>query len=255
MWSLARTPRWIGALLLALALAAAFAFLGHWQLDRSIQSATVVTRPTETVVPLDSVAKPQSGVSNTADGQLITVTGSWVANDYTTLSGRLNDGSTGYWVVGQLHTTTTDATGAGLAVALGWAPTKAAAASALAAMPTTTAVQTITGRYLASEGPQDDDFEHGAESSMAVPALINEWKTVPSTVYGGYVVSETPAQGLTKIDSPAPGSETTLNWLNIFYAVEWVVFAGLAVFLWFRLLKDAFERQQEEAAELAAELN
>jgi surfeit locus 1 family protein len=43
------------------------------------------------------------------------------------------------------------------------------------------------------------------------------------------------------------------NWLNVFYAIEWVVFAGFAVFLWFRLVRDAFEREHEEAEEARAE--
>jgi surfeit locus 1 family protein len=38
----------------------------------------------------------------------------------------------------------------------------------------------------------------------------------------------------------------------VFYAVEWVVFAGFAVFLWYRLVRDAVERERDEAA--AAEL-
>ena len=43
-----------------------------------------------------------------------------------------------------------------------------------------------------------------------------------------------------------------MNWLNVFYALEWVVFAGFAVFLWFRLVKDAVEREKDLAAEAAA---
>src|SRR5690606_36008372 len=57
--SVARRPRWIGALVLALAIAAAFAALGQWQLDRSVQTATVPDVATETPVPLDTVAQPQ----------------------------------------------------------------------------------------------------------------------------------------------------------------------------------------------------
>ncbi|MER2138315.1 MAG: SURF1 family protein, partial [Arthrobacter sp.] len=45
--------------------------------------------------------------------------------------------------------------------------------------------------------------------------------------------------------APQP-QETTVNWLNIFYAVEWVVFAGFSVFLWWRLLADSYQRSLEE---------
>ncbi len=40
----------------------------------------------------------------------------------------------------------------------------------------------------------------------------------------------------------------TLNLLNVFYAVEWVLFAGFAIYLWYRLVRDAVERAEEEEA-------
>ena len=37
-----------------------------------------------------------------------------------------------------------------------------------------------------------------------------------------------------------------MNWLNIFYAAEWAVFAGFAFYLWYRLAKDAWEKEVED---------
>ena len=34
--------------------------------------------------------------------------------------------------------------------------------------------------------------------------------------------------------------------MNIFYAIEWVVFAGFSVFLWWRLVADAHRRSFED---------
>ena len=62
--------------------------------------------------------------------------------------------------------------------------------------------------------------------------------------------------GLETIDAPAPAAEVELNWLNIFYAAEWVVFAGFAVFLWWRFVRDDWERQEQEREEaLEAQIN
>ena len=58
-WAVARRPKWVAALALALGVAAAFAALGQWQLERSIESATVIERDTETAVPLNTVAEPR----------------------------------------------------------------------------------------------------------------------------------------------------------------------------------------------------
>ncbi len=238
VWSVARRPGWIAALALALAIAAGFAGLSQWQLARSVSTGTVVDRSTETALPLQDVAKPQSPVTSRANAQLVTVTGRWNAGDYSLVSDRLNKGIRGYWVVGHFSADLDSGTTAGLVVAVGWSPNRAGAASALASLqrdPGAAAVR-ITGRYLPAEGPQESDFENGKLS----------------TITPGAFTSAEAVAGLTRIDSPKPSSDIELNLLNIFYAIEWVVFAGFAIFLWFRLVRDTWERELEEAAEAAA---
>ena len=250
MWSVARRPRWIAALIFALLLAAIFAGLSQWQLARSVSTGTVVPRHTETVVPLSSVSKPQTSVSADAAGQLVKVTGSWVPGDYVLVSDRLNGSRIGYWVVGHFAATTETGARAGLVAALGWAPNRAESASALKRVTAArdTGNVTLTGRYYPDEGASDSDFEHGKLSTVSAGSMINLWKsTDPAGVYGGYLVGSAPVRGLTVIASPAPSTDVELNLLNIFYAAEWVVFAGFALFLWYRLVKDAWEREQEEA--------
>lgn len=239
-------------LLLALVVAAGFAALSQWQLSRAIATGTVVVRATETVVPLTGLVKPQSEVMDSSNGQMVTVTGTWVDDDYIVLSKRLNRGTYGYWVVGHLAVNTGNSTGAaGLPVALGWTPTKKQATDAAAELAKAPPGQvTVTGRYLNSEAPQDTDFEHGQLSTLSAGSILNLWDTVdPAGIYGGFVVIHSPVAGLDRIDSPAPSSDVELNWLNIFYAIEWVVFAGFAFFLWYRLVKDTWERELEEELE------
>ena len=71
-------PRWIGALVLALALAAGFAWLGQWQLERAVESGKVIDAPSETVLPLAQVAKPNGPITDKATGQLVTFAGTFV---------------------------------------------------------------------------------------------------------------------------------------------------------------------------------
>ena len=170
--------------------------------------------------------------------------------DVSVISGRINHGVTGYWVTGHV---VTDA-GASLAIAAGWTESEDAAADAagILSQAVPAAQQRFTGRYLPSEGAYDDDLDTRARSAMSIATLINEWADAPDTVYGGYVILSEPLAGLQAIDSPAPSGEVTLNWLNIFYAIEWVVFAGFALYLWFRLVKDAWEREQLEREEAQA---
>jgi surfeit locus 1 family protein len=254
VWTVARRPRWIAALALALMMAAGFAGLSQWQLARAVATGTVIERDTETALPIEDVAKPQSPVTDRANAQLVTATGRWNAGDYSIVSNRLNKGTAGYWVVGHFSAGLDSGTTAGLAVAVGWSADRAGAASAAKTLEAQAnlAVVPIEGRYIPAEGPQDSDFEHGKLSTMTPGAFLNSWTTPDAAgVYGGYLTSAVAAPGLTRIDSPKPSSAVEVNLLNIFYAVEWVVFAGFAIFLWYRLVRDTWEREQEEAAEAA----
>lgn len=244
-WAVARRPRWIGALLLALAIAAGFSALGQWQLARSVASAPVDRTDTETPVALTSLATPGTAVTDTQLGRMVTVGGRLVADDFVVLSNRLNGGATGFWLVGHV---VTDG-GAELAVALGWAPTRAQAVEAEASVQLSSPV---VGRYLPSESPDQPDVSKGVQSAASVPALINQWTHFGGSVYGGYLVASAPVAGLHAIDSPAPSQEVSLNWLNIFYAAEWAIFAGFAIYLWYRLVRDVVEAEREGGAETAA---
>ncbi|MCU1576213.1 MAG: hypothetical protein JWP70_917 [Leifsonia sp.] len=244
-------PRWIGALLLALALAAGFAWLGQWQLARAIDSGTVSETQTESTVPLASAAKPSGPILDASIGQLVTVTASFTPSDYQLLEGRLNKGVAGYWVVAHATVAGTDAGGppVALAVARGWAADKATATRVLAQLANEPATeQTIVGRLLPTEAPTvpDPKGDPKVMKDMSVAALYNLWTGVDHTaVYEAYVVQKVPPAGLVAIDSPPPIQQQTVNWLNIFYAAEWAIFAGFAVFFWYRLVKDAKEKEDE----------
>jgi cytochrome oxidase assembly protein ShyY1 len=231
----ALTPRWIAALVLSLAIAAGFAALGQWQLGRSVDNAQTVEIDTETAVPLDEIAEPGSGMTETQLGRIVTVTGELVAGDTVVLSSRGDGrGATGSWVVGHLVT----ADGVSLAVALGWSAEDT---------PTATDPDRVdwTGRYQLSEEPQSSDFESGAHTALSVADLVNLWAD-PGPVYAGYLVLADPVAPLEPIVADAPEREVALNLLNVFYAIEWVLFAGFAIYLWYRLVRDAVERQEEE---------
>jgi cytochrome oxidase assembly protein ShyY1 len=239
MLRIALRPRWIAALVLALTVAAGFALLSQWQLSRSVSTGTVVERPTETVLPLTEVAEPQKPARTDADGQLVTTIGEYIDGDTIVLSDRINGGQAGYWVVAHLRTSG----GAGIAVALGWTAERDEAASVASSFDAGEA--TVTGRFVVDEAPQTSDFQNGALSTLSAAALVNLWPDAdPAGIYNGYIVAGQPAEGLTKIDSPRPVSTVELNWLNVFYAAEWVIFAGFAVFLWWRLVRDVYLRER-----------
>lgn len=249
-------PRWIGALVFALALAAGFAALGQWQLERALESGKAVEAPSETVLPLDQIAKPGGPITDEAVGQLVEFTGTFVPGDYQLLDGRLNKGTSGWWVVGHVNLEQPGGTEVAMAVARGWAPDEATAKSALARLAAEPESPVrIVGRILPDEQPEvpQDKSNPTQMRTVGIGALYNLWTGVDGMeVYSAYVVQRGGVDGLDAIYSPPPIAQTELNWLNIFYAAEWIIFAGFAIFLWYRLVKDAKERE-DELRELAAD--
>lgn len=258
-------PRWLGMLALCLVIAGVFAWLGQWQLGRALQAPAVEPGATEQVQPIDQVVQPGAYLPEPLVGQRVTVSGSWVPGDFIVVSSRFNDDVQGYWVTGQLRLTDAASGRPGqpvsLAVAVGWTadPAQAqAAASALDAQAAADprAVVDLTGRLIADEGPLTPPrSDPSVLTRMSPAALLGRWHDVGGLdVYRPYLTSADALAGLAPISSPAP-AQSGLNWLNIFYAVEWAVFAGFAFYLWYRLARDAWEKEVEELTEEPEAMN
>ena len=237
MWRVALRLRWIAALILALGVAAAFAALGQWQLDRSVEQATVIERDTESVVPLESLAVPQSTITTQASGRTVSVACRFVEGDDVVVVERQSPSGSGSWLVRHCRTPEGDS----LVVAAGWLGEAAFVDSDPGRE------REVTGRYVPSESPQQSDFHDGKRQAVAVSEILNLWSE-PGPVYGGYLVLEDVPAGLTTIVTAVPDIDAKLNWLNLFYAAEWVIFALFALYLWYRLVRDAWERELEEAS-------
>ncbi len=256
-------PRWLALLALCLVVAGVFAWLGQWQLGRAIDTDPTPPGATEQVQPLAEVAAPGEYVAEPLVGQRVTVTGIWVPGDFIVVSSRFNDGVEGYWVTGQLRVA--DDQGAqptSVAVAIGWAATEDEALAAVDQLEQTAsspdAADTplaITGRLISDEGPvlPPKSADPMTLTRMSPAALLSRWHDMEGLdVYRAYVASEVAQGPLEDISSPAPAEGSNVNWLNIFYAIEWAVFAGFAFYLWYRLARDAWERELEELEELEA---
>lgn len=244
--------RSIGLLVLALAVAAGFAALSQWQLQRAVQNGSVAPRTTETVRPLTTVARAGAAQTEDSVGQLVTVAGRWVPGDHVVIADRLNRGRTGAWVTGHLLT----GGGAQLAVALGWAPDEARARAAAERLDGGgSAAVALLGRYVDDDpAASPDSGPVGRITAMSVPVLLNVWRPLSREppAFAGYLIDRAAPAGLTTIDSPAPAQTRELNLLNLLYAGEWIVFALVALYLWYRLVRDRWELGQPAEADPTA---
>lgn len=236
VWTVARRPKWLGALAFALVVAGVFAWLGQWQWERSIDTATVVDRNTEQAVPLVDVAEPQSIITSDASGRMVSVECRMVPGDDVWVTNRPSPEGPQQWLV--RHCLSDE--GYSLAIVLG-------ASTTAVDVPLASGSSVYLGRYVPTESPQASDFENGERSTVSVAELINLWRD-PGPAYGGYLVLAQAPEGLSTISTEPPSLDRQLNWLNIFYAAEWVIFAFFALYLWFRLVKDEWERELEEAS-------
>lgn len=256
-------PQWIGMLLLCLVVAGVFAWLGQWQLGRAIDTDPPPPGATEVVRPLADVAAAGEYLPEPLVGQRVTAEGTWVPGDFVVVESRYNDDAAGYWVTGQLRLAETESP-TSIAVALGWAATEEEALAAVDQLERDASAAdaaeepiTITGRLISDEGPAlpPSGADPQTLTRMSPAALLGRWHDVDGLdVYRPYLASEVAVGPLDDISSPAPDESSAVNWLNIFYAAEWAVFAGFAFYLWYRLARDAWEKEQEdfEDAERAA---
>jgi cytochrome oxidase assembly protein ShyY1 len=237
-------PRSLALLVLALAVAVVFALLGQWQLSRASQNGHVIGGPSEHVRPIAEVVQPEVFTPASAVGQLVSVSGTWVEGDFLALRDRIDRGRSGYWTVGHFRTDAGDT----LAVGIGWTPDRDAALAAAdhwnadaSALPTD-----LTGRYQQGESPAEPTSKDPLAAEMSAAAFVNTWAD-PGPAYPGYITMRPAPSALQTITSPAPQVEVELNFLNLFYAAEWVLFAGAALYIWYRLMRDLYEKEREEA--------
>jgi cytochrome oxidase assembly protein ShyY1 len=248
-------PRWIAGLVFAIVVSGVFVLLSQWQFGRSTQPEAPVLTTTEELQPLTTVLRPGEFFPSTAADQMVTATGSYDPDKQVLVPGRLNGGAMGYWIVSAFAVNDAPVLSGLRATPQTWLPVARGwvADPADAAAPPSGTVE-LTGRLLPSEAPLPNTHAApGRASAVSVAELINIWDI---SSYPGFVAASAEFSGGTDVGAagdikplnvgPQPPAEK-INWLNLFYAAEWVVFAGFALFIWWRLVKDDYRRDLEDA--------
>ena len=240
----ATRPTWIGGLLFALAVAAVFALLAQWQIDRTYRY--IPKTPTnQQVIELQELADPSSPFLPTQADRVVSVMATPIPGQAYVIKNRVQlvgeSEVTGAWVVRPA----TDSEGKFVTLALGWYSTVQEAedhADSARELAEDMVLREYTGIYEPTEDPrpaQGNTFE-----SLSIPQLIN-LPQIPDTVdaYAGFVIVQSPTEPGHKIVIGNNPGQNIFNWLTAFYALEWILFAGAAVFVWWRAVRDQVIRE------------
>lgn len=224
---------------MVLALAAAV-LLGLWQLDvwQAHRTAATIDLTHDRPVPLARVMGGDSAFPGDAVGKPVTFAGRWLASGTVYVSGRRHDGRRGYWVV-----TPVLVGRSAMPVVRGWAPRDRVAAPHGSV--------DVTGWLEPSEdqGTTDVNPHDPVITSMRIASLVEH---VDADLYSGFVIARDAGSGTAGLVAVRPpASEKVSAWTglrNLLYGIQWWVFGGLAVYIWWRWCKDQLEARDGEDA-------
>ena len=274
MWKLAFTPRWLGGLLLALVFVTGFVALSSWQFNASTSQQVHSDPAKDRVRPYTEILQAHQPVTNLTVDTVVQAKGEYVPGSSMLVVGRLNNGDHGYWVLSEFIPEGTDKAAAlgstkprAITVARAWIAGEDDHAPSIPAEPTGTVE--IAGRVVNAQGaaPYTRTTEKVLESAspaqltnlwdaplydgvLTLSAEVPENQKIPLTEQHTIAENATiigQSENLRPIRAAQATNDANINWLNIFYSLEWLIFAAFALYLWGRMLKDAAHRAAEPA--------
>lgn len=248
-------PVWLATLVLALVAAGLFVALSKWQFETAETNAPPPRTQTEQPVPLTDHVRPYEPLLARDADQVVTVPGEFLPDTDVLVGPRLLRGDEGFWTVSAFRVAGAP-DGEVIPVVRGWS------AGADVVDPAPQGAVTVTGRLLPPDGPlprtaaETDTADRLLYASLAPGQLVNVWDEPSYAAFvaafevadaaGAEVGAGASEGGLEPVWVAPQPEETEVIWLNVFYAVEWILFAGFALFLWWRFVRDDHLRDERE---------
>ena len=235
MLGLLRTSRWIGFTALVLGTIIAFGILSRWQWSRAEEK-----RLEQVEIDIAGAGAPQPLTATPPpEWSAVTATGRFDADRQVLVRQRPLEGQNGYWVLTPLIV----GPGSTVWVNRGWLAATGPATTTPPAPAPPTGEVTVSGWWRAPEGPRDNT---GLPEGM-VAAVDPSTLPVPGTPPGFIQQREPVDDGLVAVPRPQPDAGR-----NISYAVQWLLFAAVALVGWWYFLRreaadDAARHRDEHA--------
>lgn len=218
------SPKVLGLTLLALVLVAAMTLMGLWQLDTYNQAQSVAAAETANIapVPLDSLLGPDQAFTAEAHARPVVVEG-----EYDRPQLLVDRGSGPPWLVNPLVTDS----GAAILVVRGLAQPGSAPA------PPPGQVRVVGSLQPSEAQGSDNRLGDNRVPTLSTAQLIDQ---VEGDLYSGYVVltDQDPPSTVPVAPAPLPATSFTTGFRNLMYAVQWWLFGGFVVFMWWRIVRE-----------------
>ncbi|WP_422116840.1 SURF1 family protein [Brachybacterium sp. UNK5269] len=238
MLRVALRPQFLGLLALMVAATLVCGLLAGWQWDRAHRALSDKAAGSQLLGDIRDVVEVGGAVTNAIAGDTVTASGRYLPGEQVLVPGRHIDGTDAVVVVSALEIALEDGTRARLPVARGWLPAADVLGAdgeidaALAPTPPAGEVE-ISGRLEASEAASGG-VSDGVASEIATPLLVNEWG---SPMYAGFVAVDQPTAPLRPLPPAESRFSQGLDWQNIGYSFQWVLFAVFFLYLWWRSVR------------------
>jgi cytochrome oxidase assembly protein ShyY1 len=249
----------LGSLLLVLVLVTCFVGLSAWQVDRAQHKNDVVeSSSVDEVKDFNEVMNAEAPMPGILADQRVSLTGHWLPDAQVVVPGRVQDGASGYWVVTMFAP---DDAHLGKGVKAAHADEKTIAIPVVRGFTTdedaamsSTAKQgkvELTARIGPIEGPEPGgDLPEGQVHTVSTSQIINLFPDL--LTYSGFLIPEKATgaaasvgtDGLAQVPPTTTRDEGGFDLQSAVYAVEWIIFAAMALYMWFQLLRDDYVRSR-----------
>ena len=254
MWSLLRTPRWQGFTVLVIVAIIGFGMLSSWQWSRAEEERQARNAQ---IAQTEAERQPLSAAVSTLGDDIpedlrrpVEVTGTYEPDATVLVRQRPLDGRNGFWVATPLRVTDGSAAAVNrIWVNRGWIPATGAATATVTPPPPPIGEVRIIGWLVPSEVTREviTDLPPGQVRWLDTRGL-DDFGVPALPVYLERTASDPAESDLLAL--PLPEIDETQN---ISYAVQWLVFAAIALSGWFFFLRrEAREDSQRAAASSSA---
>ena len=225
-------PRALVLLVVALALIVAMIWLGWWQLGSydDQQERDARNQMMRSPVALDEALGADSGFPSASVGRPVEATGTYVVGEQ--LYVRREDGQ-------PFDVVTPLVTDAGSAILVVRGSSREASAQAPSG---TIDVRGVLQPSETAGAPLD---ENRLTDGIRIASLVPD---VTEDLYAGYLIltRSAPADPLSPVAPPLTDPSPWAGIRNLLYAIQWWLFAGFVVFMWWRVVNDAAPSSHEE---------